>query len=148
MRLSARLFGVVVLFASLMFAQQPIGGEYQPKFPGDPAKSNEEAVALGYMRVVVNAEKNYTRKHGGAYAPTLSALVGQGSFTKRMVDPNRGDYKAKYRAKNKGNEKGYELWMTPEQFSPTHRAFYVDEKGTIRADAEKQASAESPSVKD
>lgn len=147
MRSIATLFGMVVLFAVLIFAQQPVGGEYQPKFPGDPAKSNEEAAALGYMRVVINAEKNYLKKHPGSYAPTLSALVGQGSFTKRMVDPNRGDYKVKYRAKG-GKEKGYELWMTPEQFSPTHRAFYVDEKGSIRADAEKQAGPQSPSVKD
>lgn len=144
MKSTARLFAVLVLFTSVILAQQPVGGEYQPKFPGDPAKSNEEAVALGYMRVVINAEKNYSKKHAGAYAPTLAALVGQGSFTKRMLDPNRGDYKAKYRSTGKG----FELWMTPTQFSPTQRAFYVDEKGSIRADAEKQASAESPSVKD
>ncbi len=146
MRMIARQLGIALLLATFMFAQQPIGGEYQPKFPGDPAKSNEEAAALGYMRVVINAQKNYSKKHAGEFAPTLAALVGQGSFTKRMVDPNRGDYKVKYRAK--GKEKGYELWMTPEQFAPTHRAFYVDEKGSIRADAEKQASADSPSVKD
>lgn len=145
MKTTTRLFGVVLLLATFMIAQQPIQGEYQPKFPGDPAKSNEEAAALGYMRVVINANKNYSKKHGGAYAPSLAALVGQGSFTKRMVDTNRGDYKAKY----KSTGKSYELWMTPtENFSPTHRAFYVDEKGSIRADAEKQAAAESPSVKE
>ena len=145
MKRSATLLGVLLLFAAVMFAQQPAPGEYQPKFPGDPAKSNEEASALGYMRVVVNANKLYSRKHNGEFAPTLSALVGQGSFTKRMVDPNRGDYKVRYRTKK---DKGYELWLTPDQFSPTHRAFFVDEKGSIRADAEKQAGAESPSVKD
>ncbi len=145
MKTAARLFAVVLLLATFIFAQQPIQGEYQPKFPGDPAKSNEEAAALGYMRVVINANKNYSKKHGGEYAPSLAALVGQGSFTKRMVDPNRGDYKAKY----KSTGKNYELWMTPtDNFSPTHRAFYVDEKGSIRADSEKQASAESPSVKE
>ncbi len=147
MRSVASLFAVAVLLAAVMFAQEPAAVQYQPKFPGDPAKSNEEAAALGYMRVVINAEKNYIKKHGGEYAPSLAALVGQGSFTKRMVDPNRNDYKVKYKMKS-GKEKGYELWMTPDQFSPTHRAFYVDEKGSIRADAEKQAGPESPSVKD
>lgn len=146
MRSFAKLFGVAVLLSAVMFAQQPVQGEYQPKFPGDPAKSNEEAAALGYMRVVINANKLYSRKHNGEYAPALASLVGQGSFTKRMVDPNRGDYKVKYHVKAK--EKGYELWMTPDQFSPAHRAFYVDEKGSIRADDTKQAGAESPSVKD
>lgn len=145
MRFIAKVTGIVLLFAAVMFAQQPAAGEYQPKFPGDPAKSDQEASALGYMRVVVNAEKLYSRKHGGAYAPTLSTLVGHGSFTKRMVNPDRGDYKVKYRATGKG----YELWLTPTQeFSPVHRAFFVDEKGSIRADETKQAGPESPSVKE
>ena len=30
---------------------------YQPKFPGDPARSDSEAQALGYMRVVIRAQK-------------------------------------------------------------------------------------------
>lgn len=145
MKTVIKFLGVTLLFTAVMFAQLPAQGEYQPKFPGDPAKSNEEAAALGYMRVVVNAEKLYSRKHGSKYASSLYSLVGHGSFTKRMVDPNRGDYKVKYHSTGKD----YELWLTPTQeFSPTHRAFFVDEKGSIRADAEKQASAESPSVKD
>jgi hypothetical protein len=32
--------------------QQPA---YQPKFPGDPARSESEAKALGYMRTVLRA---------------------------------------------------------------------------------------------
>ena len=145
MKTFTTLLGITLLLSAVMFAQLPAQGEYQPKFPGDPAKSNEEAAALGYMRVVINAEKLYSRKHNGEYAPTLSSLVAHGSFTKRMVSPDRGDYKVKYHSTGKG----YELWLTPTQeFSPTHRAFFVDEKGSIRADAEKQASAESPSVKD
>ena len=147
MKTLAKLLAVALLLSAVIFAQQPAQGEYQPKFAGDPAKSNEEAAALGYMRVVINANKLYSRKHAGDYAPALASLVGQGSFTKRMVDPNRGDYKVKYRL-NPKDKKGYELWMTPDQFSPTHRAFYVDEKGSIRADDTKQATAESPSVKD
>lgn len=145
MKTVTKFLGVTLLFTAVMFAQLPVQGEYQPKFPGDPAKSNEEAAALGYMRVVVNAEKLYSRKHGGEYPASLSSLVGHGSFTKRMVDPNRGDYKVRYHSTGKA----YELWLTPtEQFSPTHRAFFVDEKGSIRADETKQAGPESPSVKD
>ncbi|HEX8924565.1 MAG TPA: hypothetical protein VF786_02175, partial [Terriglobales bacterium] len=50
----------IVLLAAVMLAQQT----YQPKFPGDPARSDKEAAALGYMRVVLNSEKIYKQRHG------------------------------------------------------------------------------------
>lgn len=116
---------------------------YTPKFPGDPAKSNSEAAALGYMRTVVNAQRQY-RKKKGKYASSLAALVGQGSFTKRMVASDRGDYKVGFR----GKPDGYVLTMTPAQFDAEHRAFFVDERGTIRYDETQAANASSPPVKD
>ena len=116
---------------------------YTPKFPGDPAKSNSEAAALGYMRTVVNAQRQY-RKKKGKYASSLAALVGQGSFTKRMVASDRGDYKVGFR----GKADGYVLTMTPAQFDTEHRAFFVDERGTIRYDETQAANASSPPVKD
>jgi type II secretory pathway pseudopilin PulG len=131
---------VVVLLALVAFA---FAQDYTPKFPGDPARSNSEAAALGYMRVVVNAERQYHKRHA-QYATSLAALVNQGSFTKRMVNPNRGDYTARF----KSDGKGFSLWMTPTAApSPTQRAFYVDDRGTIRAEEDKSATAESPSVK-
>jgi hypothetical protein len=114
---------------------------YTPKFAGDPARSDSEAAALGYMRVVVNAQKNYKKKHAG-YAQSLPSLVGQGSFTKRMVATARGDYSVKF----KGEKDGYSLWMTPATVDATHRAFFVDEGGKIKAEEDKQASASSPAV--
>ena len=98
---------------------------------------------MGYMRVVVNAQKNYSHKHAGQYATSLNALVGQGSFTRRMLDPKRGDYSAKF----KGTAKDYSLWMTPSTVSPATRAFFVDESGVIRAEEDKQATADSPKAK-
>jgi hypothetical protein len=136
-----RTFLVTLLLTGLVFAQAATG--YTPKFPGDPARSEAEAAAMGYMRVVVNAQKNYSHKHGGQYAPSLAALVGQGSFTRRMLDPKRGNYTVKF----KGNSKEYSLWMTPVAPSPTERAFFVDESGVIRAEEDKQASADSPKAK-
>ena len=32
---------------------------YQPKFPGDPARSDSEAAALAYMRVVIRAQHRF-----------------------------------------------------------------------------------------
>jgi hypothetical protein len=125
-------------------AGSTVGGTqsaYTPKFAGDPARSDSEAAALGYMRVVVNAQKNYRKKHAG-YSTSLAGLVNQGSFTKRMVATTRGDYTVKF----KGEKDGYALWMTPTTMDSTHRAFFVDENGKIKAEEDKQASASSPGV--
>lgn len=111
---------------------------YTPKFPGDPAHSNAEAAALGYMRTVLGAEREYRKKHGG-YAPTLAALVHSGSFTKRMVATDRGDYTVHFR----GTKDGFALGMIPKRFDAEHRAFMTDESGRIRAEQEKPATAES-----
>src|SRR5512146_609726 len=138
---------LITVLATLATAQigtsNAPGTPYTPKFPGDPARSESEAAALGYMRVVVNAQKNYSHKHGGQYATSLAALVGQGSFTKRLLNPKRGDYTVKF----KGTTKDYSLWMTPNTISSTERAFFVDDSGIIKAEEDKQATADSPKAK-
>ncbi len=125
---------VLLLLAAWAAAQTA----YTPKFPGDPAHSNAEAAALGYMRTVLGAQREYKKKHGG-YAPTLAALVHSGSFTKRMVNPDRGDYTVHFR----GTKEGFSLGLVPKRFDAEHRAFYGDESGHIRVEQEKPATAES-----
>ena len=115
---------------------------YQPKFHGDPARSEPEAAALGYMRTVLRAQKEYQKKNG-KYAPSLADLVHTGSFTRRMVNPERGDYTAGFRS----HRDGFELTMTPKQLDAQHRSFYAEEDGVIHADEEKAADADSPKVK-
>ncbi len=115
---------------------------YTPKFPGDPARSDSEARALGYMRVVIRAEKQFNKQYGH-YALNLPELVHSGSFTKREVNPNRGDYTASY----KGKKDSYILTMTPQNLDAQHRSFYADEDGKIHADESKPADKESPVVK-
>jgi len=131
-------FCLVFLLAGLAFAQ----AAYQPKFRGDPARSDSEADALGYMRTVLRAEKQYKKKNDH-YAQTLSALVHTGSFTRRMVDRDRGDYTVSYRAK----KDGFQLALTPKQMDAEHRSFYADEDGVIHADEEKAATESSPKIK-
>jgi type II secretory pathway pseudopilin PulG len=114
---------------------------YQPKFPGDPAKSETEAGALGYMRTVLRAQREYKKKYSH-YATSLNALVHTGSFTRRMTNPDRGDYTVGFRSK----KDGFELTLTPKQLDAEHRSFYADEDGTIHADEEKAASESSPKV--
>jgi hypothetical protein len=116
---------------------------YQPKFPGDPARSDSESAALGYMRVVVRAQKLYSKKHD-QYATSLTDLVNTGSFTRRMAKTTeRGDYTVGF----KGKKDSYVLIMTPKNLDAEHRSFYADEDGVIHGDDTKAADASSPKVK-
>ena len=126
-------------------AQAPAAaqGSYQPKFPGDPARSDAEAGALGYMRVVVRAQKLYQKNHD-QYATSLKDLVNTGSFTRRMAATSeRGDYTVGF----KGKKDSYVLTMTPKNVDAEHRSFYADEDGVIHGDETKAADASSPKVK-
>lgn len=122
-------------------AQVDIAPAYTPKFAGDPAHSNAEASALGYMRTVATAQHEYKKKHG-SYATALASLVGTGSFTRRMATTDRGDYTVKFHSTGKD----YSLSLVPKQFDQGHRAFFMDETGTIRAEDAKPATASSEPV--
>ncbi len=115
---------------------------YQPKFKGDPARSDSEFFALGYMRTVLRAQYLFNKKYGH-YATSLRELVHTGSFTQRMVDPNRGDYTAEFR----GTKEHFELAMTPQNLDAQHRSFYAEQDGVIHADETKAADEQSPVVK-
>lgn len=148
MRIAAAFLAVMFAFSLAVSAQQepnaaaPSGSTYQPKFAGDKAHSNAEAAALGYMRTVVSAQKVYKSKHGN-YASSLAALVGSGSFTRRMAQTDRGDYTVNMKSKSQG----YSLALTPKQFGAEHRAFYVDETGLFRVEDNKPATGSSPVLK-
>lgn len=138
---------ILLLFAvfATALAQQPAPSgapAYQPKFAGDKARSNDEAGALGYMRTVVSAQKVYKSKHGN-YAESLPALVGSGSFTRRMQQTDRGDYTVGFHPK----PQGYWLAVTPKRYDPEHRAFFVDDTGVFRTEDDKPATSSSPVLK-
>jgi len=118
------------------------GSTYTPKYKGDPAQSDSEFAALAYMRVVTRAQKQFNKQYGH-YATSLNELVHSGSFTKRMVSPNRGDYTAGF----KGKKDTYILTMMPKVLDATHRSFYAEEDGKIHADDAKPADANSPVVR-
>jgi hypothetical protein len=115
---------------------------YQPKFSGDPARSDSEAAALAYMRVVIRAQRQFNKQYNH-FATSLAELVHSGSFTKRMVNPDRGDYTASF----EGQKDSFILTMTPKQLDAQHRSFYAEDDGKIHADEEKPADAKSPVVK-
>jgi hypothetical protein len=130
---------VAVLALSLL---APAQTTYTPQFKGDPAHSTAEAAALGYMRTVLYAQHVYYKKHG-SYAPSLQSLVGSSSFTRRMTNPDRGDYTVHFTSTGKD----FSLSLVPKQFDAAHRAFYADETGAIRAEDDKPATASSPKAK-
>ena len=115
---------------------------YQPKFPGDPARSDSEANALGYLRTVIRAQKLYNKKND-KYAASLADLVHTGNFTRRMLGTDRGDYTVQFHSK----KDGYELTMVPKQEDANHRSFYANEDGIIHADDTKTADEDSPKLK-
>jgi len=136
---SVWIAAAVLISVVLGAAQMP----YQPKFPGDPARSDSEAAALGYMRTVLRAQNLYKKKHDH-FATSLAELVHTGSFTHRMTNLQQGDYTVGFRSHKKDE---FELTMTPATLDAQHRSFYADEDGQIHADETKPADDKSPVVK-
>jgi hypothetical protein len=136
---------LVALFlaSSALASSAQTGVPYQPKFKGDPAHSEAESAALGYMRVVLRAQREYKKRHA-KFAPSLQALAGTGSFTKRMARSNdRGDYTSSFHSQ----KDGFVLTMTPKQYDDQHRAFYAEDDGVIRGEEGKPATVDSPKIK-
>jgi len=148
MKISGLILALVLAAAASLVAQetqaspQAPASAYSPKFKGDPARSDSEAAALAYMRVVIRAQHQFNKQYGH-YATALPELVHSGSFTKRMVNPVRGDYTAGF----KGKKDSYVLTMTPNHLDAEHRSFYAEDDGKIHADDAKPADGDSPVVK-
>jgi hypothetical protein len=123
-------------------ATPPAEPTYKPKFAGDPARSESEAAALGYMRLVLRAQRQFNKQYDH-FATSLAELVHSGTFTKRMVDPHRGDYTASFQ----GKKDSFVLTMTPRQLDALHRSFYAEDDFKIHADETKAADENSPVVK-
>ena len=149
-RYLAGILALGMMGAAFGLAQAPAqpSPEYKPQFAGDPARSDSEAQALGYMRVVLRAENAYKKRHSH-YAESLDALAGTGSFTKRMAHTtDRGDYTASFRSRHEGpNHEGFVLTLTPKHLDSEHRSFYAEEDGAIHADDQKPADLDSPKVR-
>lgn len=117
---------------------------YQPKFKGDPARSDSEAAALGYMRTFLRAQRIYKKKNNH-YATSLLELVHTGSFTRRMAATDQGPYTVKFTAHKEKDT--FEILMSPRQQDPTDRSFFAKEDGVIRASEQGEADEHSPVLK-
>jgi hypothetical protein len=114
---------------------------YQPKFKGDPARSDSEANALGYLRTFLRAQRIYKKKNDH-YATSLLELVHTGTFTRRMASTDRGDYTVKFTPHKEKDT--FEITMIPKQEDATHRSFFSKEDGEIRASEQGEADEHSP----
>ena len=132
---------ISLLLVAVLAAAQ---AAYQPKFKGDPARSDSEAAALGYLRTFLRAQRIYKKKNGH-YSTTLMELTKTGSFTRRMAATDRGDYIVKFHSHK--DKDTFEITMVPKQEDSTHRSFFSDEQGTIRAEEQGEASENSPVLK-
>jgi hypothetical protein len=139
-----------VLLAAVM-TQAPAQTTYQPKFKGDPARSDSEAAALGYLRTFLRAQKIYKKKNDH-FATSLMDLAKTGSFTRRMVSTQRGDYTVKFTPHKEKDT--FEILMTPRQLDSTHRSCLAKvectnrrDYGVIRGDDQKEADEHSPVLK-
>ena len=143
------IVAMLLLAASALLAQDapsaatpaPQTPTYTPKYHTDPAHSDSEFNALAYMRVVMRAEMLFNRQYGH-YATSLTQLIHTGTFTQRMVNPERGDYTVGF----KGKKDGFFLTMTPKNLDAQHRSFYAEEDGKIHADESKAADGNSQVV--
>jgi hypothetical protein len=130
-----------LIFSILLVALiAPAQTTYQPKFKGDPARSDSEASALGYLRTFLRAQKIYKKKNDH-YATSLMDLVHTGTFTRRMATTNRGDYTVKFTPHKEKDT--FEIVLIPKQLDATHRSFFADQEGKIRADEQKEADEHS-----
>lgn len=133
--------GISLLLAAVIASAQAV---YQPKFKGDPARSDSEAAALGYMRTFLRAQHAYKKKNGH-YASSLMELTKTGSFTRRMANPDRGDYTVKFRFHKEKD--AFEITMVPKVQDTTHRSFFSDEEGKIRVSEQGEADESSEVLK-
>jgi hypothetical protein len=146
------LLASVLLAVMLASTLTPAQTTYQPKFKGDPARSDSEAAALGYLRTFLRAQKIYKKKNDH-YATSLMDLAKTGSFTRRMASTtNRGDYTVKFTPHKEKD--AFEIVMVPKQLDSTHRSFFAKMEGTNRrddgvicADDQKEADEHSPVLK-
>jgi hypothetical protein len=141
-----RVFSAIVAVTLVAAIPATSQTTYQPKFPGDPARSDSEAAALGYMRTTLRAQQQYKKKYD-KFAPSLAELVHSGSFTRRMTNTDRGDYTVSFHSKKEKDKDTFELTLTPKQQDAEHRSFYANEDCVIHASEQGPADENSPMVK-
>ena len=104
--------------------------------------SNDEKVAVAFMKTILYSERIYKNRHH-QYTRDLASLAGTGSVTRRTVKSRE---RAGYRVGFSSTGEAFALTMTPLTADAQHRAFYTNQDGVIHMD-QGTANAQSPVLK-
>ena len=104
--------------------------------------SNDEKVAVAFMKTILYSERIYKNRHH-QYTRDLASLAGTGSVTRRTVKSRE---RAGYRVGFSSSGEAFALTMTPLAADAQHRAFYTNQDGVIHMD-QGTANAQSPVLK-
>ena len=133
---------MALLAMGVAHAQAGATGQDQASSQESATPSRSEVVATGYLHTLLTAQREYQKKHD-EYATSLRALVGSGSFTRRLAETDRRDYTVQFHSTGKA----FSVALVPKQFDADHASFFMDETGVIRTEPDKIATSSSPTVR-
>ena len=110
--------------------------------PAPAAKAPDEAAALKIVKDTVNAETDYFKRNR-RYALTYEELVDAHLM---MEEPSTTATGYEFKLRPAANAQSYKLLANPANPSPTTKFFFTDQKGEIKAEQGKEATADSPNV--
>ena len=114
-RLSIAAFLMALLAMGVAHAQAGATGQDQASSQESATPSRSEVVATGYLHTLLTAQREYQKKHD-EYATSLRALVGSGSFTRRLAETDRRDYTVQFHSTGKA----FSVALVPKQFDADH----------------------------
>jgi hypothetical protein len=112
--------------------------------PAQPSSSKapDESAALDTIAKVNDAESSYFRRNR-RYALTFEELV-EAHLLNSVPAPVQTGYD--FTLRPSADAQTYKLAVNPAASSPTARHFFSDESGTVRAEAGRDATADSPKI--
>jgi hypothetical protein len=141
---------VTLLLAVIMLAG--CGGNTTPSMqttakeaaPGQPSNSKapDESAALDTIAKVNDAESSYFRRNR-RYALSFDELVEAHLLNSVPASAQTG---YDFTLRPSADAQTYKLAVNPSSPSPTARHFFSDESGTVRAEAGRDAAADSPKI--
>jgi len=141
---------VTLLLAVIMLAG--CGGNTTPSMqttakeaaPAQPSNSKapDESAALDTIAKVNDAESSYFRRNR-RYALTFDELVEAHLLISVPASAQTG---YDFTLRPSADAQTYKLAVNPAAPSPTARHFFSDESGTVRAEAGRDATADSPKI--
>lgn len=139
--LPAALF-IVTILGGCGSTSNPAPAAETPAAQPSNSKAPDESAALDTIAKINDAETNYFRRNR-RYAITLDELVDAHLLTSV---PGPSDTGYDFTLRPSADAQTYKLAINPAAPTPTARHFFTDESGTIRAEAGRDATSDSPKI--